>query len=252
VLGENELLRHEAWVGHLGDRDTLDLVGRQLELAKAVIATGNPVAVLLINGGPLTVNELQARAPALVECWYLGQQTGQAAADVLFGRVSPSGKLSVTFPRSAGQVPDYYDRKPSRMREYVLSDSTPLFPFGFGLSYASFDYRNLKVAPAAIKPGGTATVSVDVTNTGTVKADEIVQLYIHAVISLPVRPIEELKDFQRISLVPGETRTVTFALGPDKLEAFDLNMHRTVQPGDFDILVGKSSVEVQKASLRVE
>ena len=252
VVGENELLRHEAWVGHLGDRDTLDLVGRQLELAKAVIATGNPVAVLLINGGPLTVNELQARAPALVECWYLGQQTGQAAADVLFGRVSPSGKLSVTFPRSAGQVPDYYDRKPSRMREYVLSDSTPLFPFGFGLSYASFDYRNLKVSPAAIKPGGTATVSVDVTNTGTVKADEIVQLYIHAVISLPVRPIEELKDFQRISLAPGETRTVTFALGPDKLEAFDLNMHRTVQPGDFDILVGKSSVEVQKASLRVE
>jgi beta-glucosidase len=173
-------------------------------------------------------------------------------ADVLFGKVSPSGKLSVTFPRSAGQVPDYYDRQPSRLRDYTLADSTPLFPFGYGLSYATFDYRNLRVSPQAIQPGGMATVSVDVTNTGTVKADEIVQLYIHAVVSLPVRPVEELKDFQRISLNPGETRTVTFALTPDKLEAYDLNMRRTVQPGDFDILVGKSSVDVLKASLRVE
>jgi beta-glucosidase len=253
VLGENELLRREAWSEeHLGDRDTLDLVGRQRELAAAVLATGKPVVVLLINGGPLTVNYLQEHAPAIVECWYLGQQTGQAAADVVFGKVSPSGKLTVTFPRSVGQVPDFYDHKPSRMRSYVLADSTPLYPFGFGLSYASFEYKNLRVSPAKMGRGDTAEVSVDVTNSGTVKADEIVQLYIHAVVSLPVRPVEELKDFRRISLNPGETRTVAFAVGPDKLEAFDLSMRRTVQPGDFEVLVGKSSADVQKGALRVE
>jgi beta-glucosidase len=253
VLGENELLRREAWnEGHLGDRDTLDLVGRQEELARAVLATGKPVAVLLVNGGPLSVNYLQDHAKAIVECWYLGEQTGPAVADVLFGKVSPGGKLTVTFPRSVGQLPDYYDHKPSRFREYVLSDSTPLYPFGFGLSYANFDYANLKVTPATIPPDGTATVSVDVTNSGHMRADEVVQLYIHAVVSLPTRPVEELKDFARVTLDPGETRTVTFALTPDKLEAFDLDMKRRVQPGDFDILVGKSSVDTVKGSLKVE
>ncbi len=253
VLGENELLRREAWSEtHLGDRDTLDLVGRQRELAAAVLATGKPVAVLLINGGPLTVNYLQGHAPAIIECWYLGQETGPAVADALFGKVSPSGKLTVTFPRSVGELPDYYDHKPSRMRSYVLADSAPLYPFGFGLSYASFDYRNLQVSPAKLGRGATAAVRVDVTNTGAVKADEIVQLYVHAVVSLPVRPVEELKDFQRITLNPGETRTVTFAVGPDKLEAYDLAMHRTVQPGDFEILVGKSSSDFLKATLQVE
>jgi beta-glucosidase len=172
-------------------------------------------------------------------------------ADVLFGKVSPSGKLTVTFPRSVGQVPDFYDHKPSRFRNYVLADSTPLYPFGFGLSYASFEYKNLKVAPAAIAPDGTAQVSVDVTNTGGMRADEVVELYIHAVISMPVRPVEELKDFARVSLEPGETRTVTFSLTPDKLESFNLEMKRTVEPGDFEVLVGKSSADVAKAVLHV-
>jgi beta-glucosidase len=253
VLGESELLRREAWnEDHLGDRDTLDLVGRQHDLARAVLATGKPVVVLLVNGGPLSVNYLEEKAPAIVECWYLGEETGPAVADILFGRVSPSGKLTVTFPRTVGQLPDYYDHKPSRMRSYVLSDSTPLYPFGYGLSYADFAYANLKVAPQRITPGGTATVTVDVTNTGKVKADEIVQLYIHAVVSMPVRPVEELKDFTRVTLDPGEKRTVSFALTPDKLEAWDITMHRTVQPGDFEVLVGRSSADVAKASLRVE
>jgi beta-glucosidase len=253
VLGENELLRREAWAdNHLGDRDTLDLVGRQEELARAVLATGKPVAVLLINGGPLTVNYLQAHAPAILEGWYLGEETGHAVADVLFGKVSPSGKLTVTFPRKVGQLPDYYDHKPSRFREYVLSDSTPLYPFGFGLSYATFSYGNLRVAPAMISSMETANVSVDVTNTGRVRADEVVQLYIHAVVSLPTRPVEELKDFRRITLDPGQTRTVTFALTPDKLEAFDLAMKRRVQPGDFEILVGTSSTDFLKGALRVD
>jgi beta-glucosidase len=253
VLGESELLRREAWSEeHRGDRDTLELVGRQHDLARAVLATGKPVVVLLVNGGPLAVNYLQENAHAIVECWYAGQQTGQAVADVLFGKVSPSGKLSVTFPRSVGQIPDYYDHKPSRMRSYVQADSTPLYPFGFGLSYASFDYKNLRVSPATIAPAGTASVSIDVTNSGAVKADEVVQLYIHAVVSMPTRPVEELKDFQRITLNPGETRTVTFALTPDKLESYDIAMRRTVEPGDFDVLVGRSSADVVKASLKVE
>jgi beta-glucosidase len=252
VLGENELLRREAWNEHLGDRDTLELVGRQHDLARAILATGKPVVVLLLNGGPLAVTYLQEHAPAMIEGWYLGQETGHAVADVIFGKVSPSGKLTVTFPRNVGQIPAYYDHQPSRFRNYVLSDSTPLFPFGFGLSYANFEYKNLLVSPAKITPTDSARVSVEVTNTGAVKADEIVQLYLHAVVSMPVRPVEELKDFIRLTLNPGETRTVTFDLTPDKLEAYDLKMQCKVQPGEYEILVGKSSGDVQKIKLNVE
>lgn len=252
VLGENELLRREAWeVTHLGDRDTLDLVGRQHELARAMLATGKPVVVLLLNGGPLAINYLQEHAPAIIEGWYLGNETGHAVADVLFGRVSPSGKLTVTFPRSVGQIPDYYDHQPSRFRNYVLADSSPLYPFGFGLSYADFAYHDLRVSLAVIDPAGRTQVSVSVTNRGAVRADEIVQLYLHAVVSLPVRPVQELKDFRRITLDPGETRIVSFTLGPEQFAAYDLRMRRRVQPGDFEIMVGKSSADVLKATLRI-
>jgi beta-glucosidase len=252
VLGENELLCREAWSEeHLGDSDSLDLVGRQDELARAIIATGKPLAVLLINGRPHSVNFLQQHAPALIECWYLGQETGRAAADVLFGRVNPSGKLTVTIPRSVGQLPCYYDQKPSRFRQYIAADSTPLFPFGFGLSYTTFEYKNLKVTPAAIGPDGTAQVSLEVSNTGPVPGDEVVQLYLHALISLPTRPVAELKDFARVSLAPGEARTVTFTLTPEKLAALGMDMKPVVQPGEFDVMVGRSSVDNLKATLTV-
>jgi beta-glucosidase len=252
VIGENELLRREAWNDdHLGDRDSLELVGRQNDLATALIATGKPVIVFLVNGGPLAINRIQQKAPAIVECWYLGEETGHSVADILFGAVSPSGKLTVTLPRSVGQIPDFYDHKPSRFRNYVLVDPTPLYPFGYGLSYAAFDYRNLRVSPETIAAGGSAQVSVDVTNSGRVRADEVVELYIHAAISMPVRPVEELKDFARVTLNPGETRTVSFTLTSDKLESFNLEMRRTVEPGDFEVLVGKSSVDVLKGRLHV-
>jgi beta-glucosidase len=252
VLGNNELLDREAWSEeHLGDADSLDLVGRQNELAAAVLATGKPVAVLLVNGRPLSINAIAARAPAIVECWYLGQETGRAVADVLFGKVNPSGKLTVTIPRSVGQLPCYYDHKPSRFRAYVATDSTPLFPFGFGLSYTTFEYNNLKVTPAAIAPNGTAQVSFEVSNTGSRSGDEIVQLYLHAVVSLPTRPVLELKDFARVTLAPGESRTVTFTLTPEKLAALGMDMKPVVQPGEFEVLVGRSSVDNLKTTLTV-
>jgi len=228
------------------------LVGRQHELARAILATGKPVAVLLLNGGPLAVNYLAEHAPALIEGWYLGQETGPAVADVLFGQVSPSGKLTVTLPRNVGQLPSYYDHQPSRFRHYVISDSTPLYPFGHGLSYTTFDYKNLRLSADKITPTGHTTVSIDLTNSGAVAADEIVQLYIHDLISMPVRPVQELKDFARVHLAPGETRTVSFELTPDKLEAYDITMKRTVEPGDFEIQVGRSSADVLKTTLHVE
>jgi beta-glucosidase len=253
VLGENELICREAWSeNHLGDRDNLDLVGRQADLANAILKLGKPTVVLLINGRPISINELARKAPAIVECWYLGQETGRAVAELIFGRINPSGKLTVTFPRSAGQLPCYYDRKPSRFREYVLADSSPLFPFGFGLSYTTFKYANLRITPKTIPADGTTCISVDVTNEGHMQGEEIVQLYIHDVISLPTRPVKELKDFARVALKPGETRTVMFPLTPDKLAAIGLDMKRRVPPGIYAVMVGKNSLEVLSDTLKVE
>jgi beta-glucosidase len=252
VLGENELICREAWSEiHLGDRDDLDLVGRQNELADTILRIGKPTVVLLINGRPITINDLRAKAPAIIECWYLGQETGRAVADVLFGKANPSGKLTVTFPRSVGQLPCYYDRKPSRFRDYVLADSSPLFPFGFGLSYTTYTYDNLTISPKTVTTDATAEVSVEICNTGRVKGDEIVQLYIHDLISLPTRPVKELKDFARVTLDPGETRTVRFALTPDKLATIGSNMKRSVPPGLYEIRVGTNSQDVLVDTLTV-
>jgi beta-glucosidase len=253
VLGENELICREGWSeSHLGDRDNLDLVGQQNELADSILKLGKPTVVLLINGRPISINELNKKAPAIIECWYLGEETGHAVADVIFGEVNPSGKLTVTFPRSAGQLPCYYDRKPSRFREYVLSDNTPLYPFGFGLSYTAFDYSHLHMSSKSIALNDTIDIAVDIQNSGRMKGDEIVQLYIHKLVSLPTRPIKELKDFQRLSLNPGETKTAHFKLTPDKLAAIGMDMKRTVQPGTYEILVGKNSVDVLRDTVMVK
>ena len=253
VLGENEILNREAWnEDHLGDTDDLNLVGRQNALFEAVHATGKPTIVLLINGRPLTVNTIAEKADAVIECWYLGQETGHAVADVLFGRVNPSGKLSVTFPRSVGQLPCYYNKKPSDFRHYILSDSSPLYPFGYGLSYTTFEYHNLRLSSREITPGESVEVEIDVKNTGDRAGDEIVQLYIHDRVSLPVRPVLELKDFTRINLRPGETKSIRFHLTPEKLASFDMSMNRTVQAGEFEILAGGSSVHLFKETLLVK
>ena len=252
VVGGNEDTNKEGWAdNHLGDRDSLDLVGRQNDLVKAVVETGKPTIVMLINSGPLSVNYIAQNVPAILEGFYLGQETGVAVADVLFGDSNPAGKLAVSFPRTVGQLPIYYNHKPTAKRGYLFSSKEPLFPFGFGLSYTTFEYSNLKVTPEQIGPGGRADVTVTVTNNGKRAGDEIVQLYIRDLVSSVTRPVMELKDFKRITLAPGESKTVTMAITPEKLSFLDLNMNRIVEPGWFDIMVGTSSVKYQKAKLEV-
>jgi len=252
VLGGNEDTNKEGWAdNHLGDRDSLDLVGRQNDLVKAVLETGKPTIVLLINSGPLSINYIAENVPAILEGFYLGQETGVGVADVLFGDYNPAGKLTISFPRSVGQLPLYYNRKSTARRGYLFANKEPLFPFGFGLSYTTFSYSNLKVNPARIAVTGDTRVTVTVTNTGKRAGDEIVQLYIRDLVSSVTRPIMELKDFKRISLGPGESKTVEFVITPDKLSFLDLNMKSVVEPGWFDVMVGTSSVKYETAKLEV-
>lgn len=252
VLGGNEDTNKEGWAdNHLGDRDSIDLVGRQNDLVKAVLATGKPTIVMLINSGPLSINYIAENVPAILEGFYLGQETGVGVADVLFGDYNPAGKLTISFPRSVGQLPLYYNRKPTARRGYLFANKEPLFPFGFGLSYTTFGYSDLKISPAKIGPGDNARVSVKVTNTGKRAGDEIVQLYIRDLVSSVTRPIMELKDFKRISLAPGESKTVEFVITPDKLSFLDVNLKSVVEPGMFDIMVGTSSVKYETVKLEV-
>jgi beta-glucosidase len=252
VVGENEGTCREGWnADHLGDRDSLDLIGRQDDLVKAIAATGTPTIVLLINGRPLSINWIAGNVPAILEGWYLGQETGTAVAEVLFGDVNPGGKLPLTFPRSVGQLPVFYNHKPSAKRGYLFSSHAPLFPFGHGLSYTTFEYRDLRVTPAQIKPGGTAQVSVTLANTGARTGDEVVQLYVRDQISSVTRPVKELKGFRRVTLAPGESRAIEFEITPAQLSFLDAQLERCVEPGLFALMVGSSSAQLQAVLLEV-
>ena len=252
VLGENEQTSREAWAGsHLGDRLSLDLLGNQDELAKQIVATGKPTVVLLLHGRPNSINYLSENVPAILDGWYLGQEGGQAAADILFGDYNPGGKLPITVPRSVGQLPDYYYQKPSAKRGFVDGSVLPLFPFGWGLSYTMFKYSNLRLAQDTIGPEGQTKVSVDVTNTGAVRGDEVAQVYIHQTVSSVTRAVKELRGFQRISFNPGETKTVEFTLGPNELSYLDRDMKRVVEPGAFEVMAGGNSVDLITATLNV-
>ncbi|HEX8734606.1 MAG TPA: glycoside hydrolase family 3 N-terminal domain-containing protein [Pyrinomonadaceae bacterium] len=252
VIGGNEDTNKEGWAeNHLGDRDSLELVGRQNDLVRAVLATGKPTVVFLINSGPLSINYVAENVPAILEGFYLGEETGTAAADVIFGDYNPGGKLPVSFPRSAGQLPIYYNRKPSAKRGYLFSTTAPLFPFGYGLSYTTFKYSNLKITQPKIKANEETTVTVEITNTGKLRGDEVAQMYLRDEVSSVTRPIKELKDFARISLKPGETKTVTFTITPEKLQFYNREMQRVVEPGKFQIMVGGNSIDLINAQLEV-
>jgi beta-glucosidase len=252
VLGGNEQTSREAWAKtHEGDRDSLDLLGNQDDLAKAILALGKPTVTFLLNGRPNSINYLAENMPAILEGWYLGQEGGTAAADVLFGDYNPGGKLPITVPRNVGQLPDYYYQKPSAKREYLGTTTLPLYPFGWGLSYSSFSYGNLRLAPDAISTTGQTKVSVDVTNSSQVRGDEVVQLYIRDEVSSVTRPVKELRGFQRVTLDPGQTKTVEFPLGFAELSFLDRSMQRVVEPGAFTIMVGGNSAETIQTKLNV-
>lgn len=252
VLGGNEQTSREAWADtHLGDRASLDLIGQQEELAKAILALHKPTVVLLLNGRPLSVNYLAEHAPALLEGWYLGQETGHAVADVLFGRVNPGGKLPVTIPRSVGQLPVFYDHKPTSRRGYLFDTTKPLYPFGYGLSYTSFDISAPRVLTPTIAANQPARIAVDVANTGSRAGDEVVQLYIHDDEASVTRPVIALKRFARVTLQPGEKRTITFELTPDDLALWNPDMKKVVEPGTFTIYAGPNSVDLKSAKLTV-
>jgi len=242
ALGGNEQTSREAWaLNHMGDRTNLDLIGRQEALFEAMLATGKPVIVLLFNGRPLSINTLSEKAPAIFECWYIGQETGHAVADVLFGAFNPGGKLPITIPRSAGHVPAYYNHKPSARRGYLFDDVSPLYAFGFGLSYTTFALDNIRLEATSIRPDGATRVLAEVTNTGERAGTEVVQFYIRDRVSSVTRPVKELKGFERVLLEPGETKTVAFDVTPESLAFYDVNMNYLVEPGDFDLMVGTSS-----------
>nr|WP_294322773.1 glycoside hydrolase family 3 N-terminal domain-containing protein [uncultured Sphingomonas sp.] len=252
VLGQNEQLSREAWAdNHLGDRQKLDLIGEQNELARRLFATGKPVVVVLLNGGPLAATYIDATAPAILEGWYLGQETGHAVADVVLGRAYPGGKLPVSVPRSEGQLPIFYNHKPTSRRGYLFDSTAPLYPFGYGLSYTSFTIGAPRLAKGTIGRDETVRVSVDVANAGRRTGDEVVQLYVRDDEATVTRPVLELKHFQRVTLQPGERRTVTFDLKPSDLAFWNVEMHRVVEPGTFTISAGNSSTQLKATTLTV-
>ncbi|HET9985759.1 MAG TPA: glycoside hydrolase family 3 N-terminal domain-containing protein [Longimicrobiales bacterium] len=255
AIGGNEQTSREAWnLNHMGDRARLELVGRQDELVDAIVATGKPVVAVLFNGRPLALAHLVEKVPTIFECWYLGQESGHAVAEVLFGDVDPSGKLPISFPRSAGHLPVFYNHKPSARRGYLFDDVAPLFPFGFGLSYTTFAVANVRLEQAVIRRDGRTRVLAEVANTGGRAGTEVVQLYIRDRVSSVTRPVKELKGFARVALRPGETRTVALEITPASLAFHDIHMNEVVEPGEFAIMVGTSSrdADLQTVLLRVE
>ncbi|HTV41599.1 MAG TPA: glycoside hydrolase family 3 N-terminal domain-containing protein [Candidatus Sulfotelmatobacter sp.] len=255
AIGGNEQTSREAWnLKHMGDRASLELIGRQNELVQAMLATGKPVIVLLFNGRPLSIVEVARTAPVIFECWYLGQECGHAVADVLFGDANPGGKLPMTIPRSAGHLPAFYNHKPSARRGYLFDDVSPLFAFGFGLGYTAFSLANVRLKKKTIRRHDATQVLVDVSNTGARAGTETVQLYIRDLVSSVTRPVKELKGFQKIELQPGETRTVAMDITPESLAFYDIHMDYVVEPGEFEIMVGNSSrdCDLQKVILKVD
>jgi beta-glucosidase len=252
VLGERGEMSGEA-----ASRSSLGLPGRQEELLEAVVATGTPVVLVLMNGRPLILEWASDHVPAIVETWFLGVEAGNATADVLFGDVNPSGRLPVTFPRVLGQVPIYYNRRPTGRpadvnnkysSKYIDVPVTPRYPFGFGLSYTTFSYGNLKLSTARARVSDTVTATVTVTNTGGREGTEVVQLYVRDMVASVSRPLRELKAFRRVTLKPGESKAIDLPIAIKDLWFMGLDMKPVVEPGTFRVYVGPNSAEGQEAS----
>jgi len=246
VLGEsNELVEENR------DVASLDLHGMQQELIEAIQKTGTPVVCVLLNGRPLSTNWISENIPALVEAWFPGEAGGRAVADVLFGDYNPGGRLPITVPKSVGQLPIYYNQKPSAIHRYVSESENPLYTFGYGLSYTKFEYSNFAINTKEIKADGELKVSVDVKNTGNYDGDEVVQLYIKDVYSSVTTPRKTLKGFKRLFIKKGETKKVEFTLTADELSIWNREMKRVVEPGDFEVMVGGNSSDLQKLNFKV-
>ncbi|WP_420236120.1 glycoside hydrolase family 3 N-terminal domain-containing protein [Telmatobacter bradus] len=253
AIGANEQVSREAWATfHKGDTTSLDLLGKQEELVRRMQDLGKPVIVFLFNGRPISINTLTKNVPVIFDCFYLGQESGRAIADVLFGDVNPGGKLPISIPRSVGQLPVFYNHKPSARRGYLFDEATPLYSFGYGLSYTSFEFTNARLCQQKIARDGSTQLLVDVKNTGKREGTEVVQMYIRDLISSVTRPVRELKGFKKVSLKPGEHTTVTIDITPNLLKFYDIDMQYVVEPGEFEIQVGNSSRSEDQTKLILE
>jgi len=244
-LGDKAGLFNVGLSGEGRDRHDLKFPGVQEELVKALIETGKPVVVVMTNGRPLASEYIKANAAAVLECWYAGEEGGNAIADALFGAVNPGGKLAHTFPKDAGQIPMNYNRKHSSFGGYVHIDIEPLYPFGHGLSYTSFQYSGLAITPKNVQTSGVVKISFTLKNTGKVTGDEVSQLYLSDEAASLARPKMELKGFKRITLKPGQKRKVTFELALEQMAFLDRNMELVVEPGSFKVMIGSSSADIR-------
>jgi beta-glucosidase len=247
VVGDNEGTSREAWgEEHLGDRTDVTLFGQQQELVDALLAVGKPLVVVLNNGRPLAIEKINSTAPAIIEAWYLGQETGTALARVLFGEVNPGGKLPVSIPRNVGQLPVYYNYKPTAKRGYAFAQTSPLYSFGYGLSYTQFSYSDLTIERAQLGVNDTLNAKIKITNTGAVDGDEVVQLYINDEVASLTRPVKELKAFKRIHLKAKQSRWLEFSVPVALMGFYNEQMIYQVEPGKISIQVGSSSADIRQ------
>lgn len=252
VGGDDFTAKEAYFVAGLGDRSSIDPVGRQDELVQRIKALGKPVIVVLKHRRTLSINVIAEEADAILDCWDLSEFGDEVVANMLFGAYSPSGKLPVTVPRTIGQIPFHYSMKDiNYKKDYLFSKAGPLYPFGYGLSYTTFQYSNLKLSNSEMDRDGKITASIDVTNTGEVPAKEVIQLYLKDEIGSVTRPDKELKGFEKIELQPGETRTVSFTITPDMLTFTGLAMKPALEAGDYRVMVGTSSAEYQTVSFKL-
>jgi beta-glucosidase len=252
AIGDTEQTSREGFAkNHLGDRTRLDLVGEQNELFDALHALGKPVVVCAINGRPPSWPNVAGKANAILECWYPGQEGGTAMAEALFGRVNPGAKLPVTVASHEGQLPQFYNQKPSARRGYLFDETAPLFPFGHGLSYTTFEIGAPRLSASRIRVGEGVDVHVDVCNTGARAGDEVVQVYVHDVVASVTRPVKQLRAFRRVTLQPGERSTLQFRLEPRDFSLWNQAMREVVEPGEFQVLAGPDSVNLKSATLEI-